>query len=278
MSDFYGVAKAATELFCTFSSEKPAAVDIGIPALRDRIGRLFAGNTVVIGAAQNVGKTSFVQRMLLSSEDKGGVASGEDDVDVWGTRILAEASGVSPADIRTDRLTPRQREGVGRALEALRLRSQEGTLPEFQNVIGAGLDRLEEAAEQLAAKGCRYAVLDYIQKFRGIHGERRHEVSQVLATWHKACSRNGMVPVALSQVVRMGHDIEPQAWNLKESGDIENEARVILLLWRDPGDGLLLRCKVAKSSFGGGGIRFAYRFSDSESLRPWDPNEEEGEF
>lgn len=275
MTDFYTVARQATDLFCTFSDEKPAAVDIGIPAIRSRIGRLFAGNTVVVGAAQNVGKTSFVQRMLLSSEDKGGVASGEDDVDVWGTRILAEFSGVSPAKIRTDELYPDERARVRRALETLEERSAEGTLPEFENVIGAGLDRLEEAAESLAAKGCKYAVLDYIQKFRGIHAERRHEVAGVLAHWHKCCSKNGMVPVALSQVVRMPADQEPNPWNLKESGDIENEARLILMLWRDPGDNLVMRCKVAKSSFGGGGLRFAYRFGEDETLGTYDPDARE---
>lgn len=278
MSDFYQVAKQATDLFCTFSDEKPAAVDIGIPALRHRIGRLFAGNTVVIGAAQNVGKTSFVQRMLLSSEDKGGVASGEDDVDVWGTRILAEAAGVAPAKIRTDDLTPRERERLAAALADLRRRSEEKTLPEFQNVIGANVERLEEAAQALAEKGCKYGILDYLQKFRNIHGERRHEVGIVMSTWHKACSRHHMVPVILSQVVRMDSHAEPEYWNLKESGDIENEARIILLLWRDSVDELVMRCKVSKSSFGGGGVRFAYRFNDSESLEPWTPNQDDEEF
>lgn len=274
MTDFYNVAREATDLFCTFSDDKPAAVDIGIPAIRSRIGRLFAGNTVVVGAAQNVGKTSFVQRMLLSSQDKGGVASGEDDIDVWGTRILAEFSGVSPAKIRTDELLPTERERVRRALGQLEERSAAGTLPEFVNVIGAGYDQLTKAAEHMAAKGCKYAVLDYIQKFRGLHAERRHEVAGALAHWHKVCSENKMVPVALSQVVRMPHDQEPNPWNLKESGDIENEARLILMLWRDPGDNLIMRAKVAKSSFGGGGMRFAYRFDESERLVEYDDREE----
>ena len=79
-----------------------------------------------------------------------------------------------------------------------------------------------------------------------------------------------MVPVALSQVVRMPPTAEPNVWNLKESGDLENEARLIILLWRDEGDELILRAKVAKSSFGGGGLRFAYRFNEAEQLEPYD--------
>lgn len=270
MTDFYGVAREAADLFCLFSDEKPEAVDIGIPAVAERVGRLFKGNTVVIGAAQNVGKTSFVQRMLMTSGDLGGVASGEDGEDVWGTRILAETSGVSPTAIRTSSLSPQQKRAVSEALERLAARRAEGTLPLFENVIGAGLDQLEEAAQRLADRGAKYAVLDYLQKFRGIHAERRHEVAGVLAHWHKVCTKAGMVPVALSQVVRMPHTAEPNAWNLKESGDLENEARLIILLWRDEADELILRAKVAKSSFGGGGLRFAYRFDGSERLVPYD--------
>jgi len=275
MPDFYSVAKKATDIFCTFSDTKPLTTDIGIPAIRERIGNFFEGNTVVIGAAQNVGKTSFVQRMLLESHDNGGVASGEDGEDVWGCRILAEASGVPPASIRKDSLTDQERARVRTALDALKGRSEQGLLPHVENAMGCSLDGLTEVAKKLADKGCRYAILDYLQKFRGIHAERRHEVAGTLAHWHKACTDLHMVPVALSQVVRMPHTAEPQSWHLKESGDLENEARMIILLWREQSDELIMRCKVAKSSFGGGGYRFAYRFGDDESLRPWDGEEEE---
>lgn len=275
MPDFAGVAEEALDAFRTFSDEEPETVDIGIPAVLERVGRLFKGNTVVIGAAQNVGKTSFVQRMLLTSEDKGGIASGEDGEDVWGCRILAEASGVHPVKIRKKDLSPSDIMDLRDARADLQRRSEAGTLPEYRNVIGAGYDQLREAAESLAEAGCKYAILDYLQKFRGLHNERRHEVAGALAFWHKVCTANGMVPIALSQVVRMPSTAEPNPWNLKESGDLENEARMIILLWRDSGDELVMRCKIAKSSFGGGGHRFAYRFSESEQLEPYYGEREE---
>lgn len=275
MPDLFRVAQEATRIFGTFSDEKPDTVDIGIEAVREYVGPLHEGNTVVIGAAQNVGKTSFAQAMLLSSGSKGGLASGEDGPDVWGCRILAREACVSPASIRKDTLTHLERERVSEALEALEQRSEEGRLPAFVNVIGAGLDRLTEAAEELADNGCRYAILDYLQKFRGIHAERRHEVAGVLAHWHKVCTKANMVPVALSQVIRMPHTAEPNTWNLKESGDLENEARMIILLWRDSDDELILRGKIAKSSFGGGGKRFALRYNMSEQLVPYNPREED---
>ena len=274
MGDTYDMAKKATEIFCTFSDDKPNVVDIGIPAVTQKVGKFFEGNTIVIGAAQNVGKTSFVQAMLATSTDKGGVASGEDGPDVWGCRVLSQLSGVPPTAIRRDDLSEDQREMLAEGLERLRARSEMGLLPSVRPCIGAGLDTLTEVAEALAADGCRYAILDYLQKFRGIHSERRHEVAGTLAHWHKECTRLGMVPVALSQVVRMPKTAEPQVWNLKESGDLENEARMIILLWRDSGDELVLRCKVAKSTFGGGGLKFAYRFNDSEQLEPYTDRED----
>lgn len=276
MADFYRVAQKATDIFCTFSDEKPDLVDIGIPAFAERVGGLFQGNTMVIGAAQNVGKTSFVQRMLLESKDKGGVVSCEDGEDVWGCRILAQEARLSPTKIRRDDLTHDERERLREAVEALERRSLEGTLPEVMVRIGANWDDLEKAAELMAERGCRYAILDYLQKVRGMASERRHEVAGTLNRWHKFCTKNGMVPIALSQVVRMPKTKEPYPWHLKESGDLENEARIIIMLWRDGEDELTMRCKVAKSSLGGGGHQFAYRFDDNEQLSPYkdDPFEE----
>lgn len=271
MPNLYQVAKSATDIFCTFSGDRPETVDIGIPELRKRVGPLFRGNTVVIGAAQGVGKTSFVLSMLSLSEDIGGVASGEDDEDVWGCRVLAGEARVDPTAIRRGTLGDDEKDRVTEALTRLRGRLDS---PVVVPCIGAGLDRLTEVADNLARNGCKFGVLDYIQKFRGIHGERRHEVSNVLAHWHKVCSERGMVPVALSQVVRMEATTEPHTWHLKESGDLENEARLIILLWRDPTDHLIVRAKIAKSSFGGGGHRFAYRFDDNEVLEPYTPPED----
>lgn len=271
MTDLHYHARRACEIFGTFGEGKPDTVDLGIEAVRQSVGGFFSGNSVVIGAAQNVGKTSFVQYMLANSDHKGGVASGEDGSDVWGARVIANIAGVKPHQIRRKDLSGDDRARVEAAMVRLEERSSRGLLPHVVPCIGASPERLREVAAMLADKGCKWAVLDYLQKFKGHHSERRIEVSNTLSNWHAACDANGMVPVALSQVVRMPATSEPNPWNLKESGDIENEARVIILLWRDvvgPHDahGLLLRGKVAKSSFGGGGVRFAYRFTSTEQL------------
>ena len=252
VTDFYTVARQATDLFCTFSDEKPAAVDIGIPAIRSRIGRL-AGNTVVVGAAQNVGKTSFVQRMLLSSEDKGGVASGEDDVDVWGHAHPPRFSGVSP---RRSAPTSCNTSTSGHGPLRWR-RSRSGArrvpLPEFENVIGAGPDRLEEAAEVAGREGLQVRrprlhpeVPGHPRRATARGRGRARPLAQVLQQ-----ERDG--PVALSQVVRMPADQEPKPWNPKgvrghrERGEAHPDALA------RPGDNLVMRCKVAKSSFWRGG-------------------------
>lgn len=280
MADLYYHAREATEIFNTFGSGKPKTVDLGIEPISQGIGGFFAGNTVVIGAAQNVGKTSFVQYMLTNSAHKGGVASGEDGPDVWGARVIASLTGIKPQQLRRKDLTKAEKERVAAGLDELRARSEENLLPHVETCIGASPERLREVAHKLADQGCRYAVLDYLQKFKGHHSERRIEVSNTLSNWHAACDAVGMVPVAISQVVRMPATVEPNYWNLKESGDIENEARVIILLWRDSlgaadQHNLMLRGKVAKSSFGGGGLRFAYRFNDREQLEPCVEEEEE---
>lgn len=280
MPDTYAHAKHAVELFGTFTDGTPDTVDIGLEGVRMNIGGLFKGNTVVLGAAQNVGKTSVIQHMLANSKDKGAVASFEDGPDVWGARVVAALSGVRPSRLRRKDLTKLETARIRSGLDALKKRSQQNLLPHVEMCIGKKPDDFKTVTRKMAEEGCKWAVLDYIQKVKGHHSERRIEVANTLTAWHEACYENGLVPVATSQVVRMEPTKEPNTWNLKESGDIENEARVIILFWRAPmGDkdrlNLRLKAKIAKSSFGGGGARFSLMFDESEQLVEYVEEEED---
>ena len=258
-------ADGATRIFRTFQEGDPDLVDLGIPAVRRNIGGMFPGNMVVIGASQNVGKSSIVLSMAMESKDAVGVVELEDGPDVWGARLLAYHTDIPPTRIRKKELTPHE-------IELLReTRSREDLKgPLIAYAIGGGVTAIEEATKGLIEAGCRVVVLNYLQKARGHHSERRVEVGNTMNAFLGACAPTdesaGAVPVAVSQLVRLNPTKEPYPSNLKETGDIEAEARLIVLGWRDGGDPLMLRCKVAKSSFGGGGLRFAYRFTEAEYL------------
>lgn len=270
-------AVRAADIFHTFRSGKPDLVDLGIPAIHQEIGGMFAGNLVGLAAGQNVGKSSMLLSMGTTSKDRIGIIECEDGPDVWGARLIAHATGIPPTRIRRKDL---DQEEVVRIREALD-RGIHG--PEIV-YASANVDAMRDAVVECLEAGCRCIALNYLQKFRGHNGSSRAaEVAETMGHFLQACQPNstspGAVPLLLSQLSRGSGTSEPYPSSMKESGDIEAECRLIIMGWRDTKDPLMVRWKVAKSSFGGGGLRFAYSYTDHETLEPCDDDSDfEGDF
>ena len=273
MATAYDVAKRATEVFCTFTDEKPNLVDLGIPAVADVVGGMGPGTLCCLAAATGVGKSNFSLSMLTNSRHVGADLSWEDPEDLIGVRLLAQETGIRALDIRKDNLTPEQRKSVREALERLRDRK-----PIFESLVSAPLDKVVTAVKRVGDQGARFVILDYLQKIRGVSDDRRSEVGHVMTAFQRACVDAKMVPIMASQLVRSDPTKAPSIRMLKESGDIENEARLILLGHQDPDDRKIVRWRIAKSPFGGAGTYFEYRYNNAGVLEPHNGLEDSGEF
>jgi replicative DNA helicase len=226
---------------------------------------MFPGSAGIVAAATGAGKSS----LLLEAAYTGGagIISLEDGADVLGSRILSRLSGVDSLKIRTKSFNTE---------EAGRLEGAMERLPEVEHVkvvyaVSPSLEEVMEAAKVLAEAGCRTIWLDYIQKVRGVTDDRRNEVSKVYTSFQRVCAEHDVVGLAVSQFSRQPDPTKPpQIWWLKESGDLENEARLIILLHRDPDDDKVLHGRVAKSTYGGENLKFSYR-RDSSGLKYVDP-------
>jgi hypothetical protein len=89
--------------------------------------------------------------------------------------------------------------------------------------------------------------------------DRRNEVTDAFNRIQRAVSRGGAAGVVVSQIRRLSDpEKPPQIYHLKESGDLENEARLILLGHKvhDHDFNPYVRFRVAKSTFGGEGTEF----------------------
>ena len=80
-------------------------------------------------------------------------------------------------------------------------------------------------------------VVDYLQLMRGSRSESRVQEVSELSQGLKAIARELKVPVlALSQLSRAveqrGGDKKPQLSDLRDSGSIEQDADVVMFLWR----------------------------------------------
>ncbi|MCB1499147.1 MAG: replicative DNA helicase, partial [Bauldia sp.] len=152
------------------------------------------------------------------------------------TRIIAEQSGVPSSDIRRGRITEGQFASI---VEASRLMN---TVPLYVDQTGGlGIGQLAARARRLKRqRGLDLLIIDYIQLLQGSSrrgsDNRVQEVTEI-TNQLKALSKELHVPIlALSQLSRQVEnrdDKRPQLSDLRESGSIEQDADVVLFVYRE---------------------------------------------
>lgn len=273
MQSAYEVVEAAFDTFRTFQDGDPDLVSLGIPYVDRIVGGVSPGTLVCLAAATGVGKSNMALSMLTNSKDVGAYLSCEDPEDVLGVRMIAAESNVSSLAIRKKQLAPYDFEQLKKA--HLALRERKGL---FKFLIGGSINQVEKAVKEAGEGGAKFCILDYLQKIRGNGDDRRNEVGRNMNIFQRACSEQGMVPILISQLVRTDPTRPPTQYQLKESGDIENEARLIILGHRDSSNHRLIHWRIAKSTFGGAGEEFQYEYNNAGTLVPCSGTPDEEEF
>ncbi|HZP18955.1 MAG TPA: DnaB-like helicase C-terminal domain-containing protein, partial [Bauldia sp.] len=152
------------------------------------------------------------------------------------TRIVAEQSGVPSSDIRRGRITEDQFAAIVAAAREMQ------KAPLFVDQTG-GLTIAQLAARARRLKrqrGLDLVVVDYIQLLQGSSrrgaDNRVQEVTEI-TNQLKALAKELNVPIlALSQLSRQvenREDKRPQLSDLRESGSIEQDADVVLFVFRE---------------------------------------------
>ena len=252
------------EVCRTFDDSRPQFIPTGIAPLDAKIGGMTEGQCGVLGMCQGVGKSSTILVSAFGSSVPVGVISLEDTPDVVGTRVLAMFSGVNSLKIRLKDMTAAETRKVKEAQEMLRERED----VQFAYPIGGSMVDIVSSVKQLADRGCKLVWLDYIQKVRGIRDDRHNEVATAYTRFQRECFNSGMACMVASQFSRMVDRTDvPRMHHLKETGDLENEARLIVLGYLDDQNDSLVRYVVPKVSWGLSGFSFLYRRDSSGTLR-----------
>ena len=268
-------AESAAELFATFREGKPDLVPLGIDEVDDQIGGMFKGTLVIVAMDTGVGKSRFILSSALRFAElcetpgrRVGIISTEDGEDVVGARLLAHASGVDSRKIRRKDFEGDDLEKLSEGMDKLHALDASGNGPLFAYNVGGTLDQVLASAEELTDAGAAVVWLDYLQKIRGVSDDRRGEVGKVLTDFQRTCAAGGAVAGVVSQFARRSKG-RPKLHHLKESGDIENEARLALLGFKSDIDDDIIEVDIAKSTFGGNGTTFYRRTTASGMLEPW---------
>lgn len=225
--------------------------------LNQLIGGLRPGGLYIIGARPGVGKSLMASDLARECAKSGGVAfsSLEMSREEVHDRMMAATASVPYARFVTRSLEAADIDRLGRHVEALE------SLPiSIDDRPAITITDIRSHARTLARRGPLAAVIvDYLQLMASPKGDRRprHEVVGDFSRSLKILARELNVPVvALSQLNRGSTaraDQRPTMADLRESGSLEQDANVVLLLHVEEDDPTIMHVAVAKNRAGGTG-------------------------
>jgi replicative DNA helicase len=212
-------------------------VETGFFELDEMTNGLQPGEMIIIAARPSMGKTAFVLNMAehiaASNQQAVGVFSLEMGKQQLAQRLLCARSGVDAHKLRRNML--------GRD-DFAQLSVAVGELSEaplyIDDTPGLTLLELRAKARRMAARYDIQAVLiDYLQLMSAPGAESRQQEVSNISRGIKALGRELGVPVVcLSQLNRQSENREghrPRMSDLRESGSIEQDADVVMMLHRE---------------------------------------------
>jgi replicative DNA helicase len=213
----------------------------GVPSGFADLDQLTTGfqpsDLIVVAARPSMGKTSFVlnvaQHVATHSPRTVGFFSLEMSKDQLFMRLLTAEARIDAHRFRTGMLSEKD---YGRLSQALGVLAEARVFIDDSASIGV-LEMRAKARRLKAEHGLDLLIIDYLQLMqgRGRFESRQQEVSAISRAL-KGLAKELQVPViALSQLSRAPEgrgDHKPQLSDLRESGAIEQDADVVLFIYR----------------------------------------------
>ena len=204
--------------------EKPRYIPTGIPVV-DRYLNLSPGNLFIIGGRPSAGKTALSLQMACEQARKGYRVcyfSLETDPDTLTARIIANRLAVPLADVKA-KTVPQS------SLDDL---AELHKLPLFiRSASGKGAGWIKAQAQRMKAQ---VIFIDYLQLLTASKAKDRYQqITSISIALHELAQTTGILVVALAQLNRNAAHASPSTADLKESGQLEQDADAILLLSAD---------------------------------------------
>ncbi|QIL02042.1 replicative DNA helicase [Sphingomonas sinipercae] len=232
-----------------------SGITTGLDSINAKIGGLHKSDLIIVAGRPGMGKSSLAtnwafaaaQRFLRDSEDgiepgKGAGApvalfSLEMSADQLATRILAEQSGISSESLRMGKISQQEFRSLARAAGELE------SLPLYiDDTPGLTIAALRARARRLKRqKNIGVVIVDYLQLLQGTgrggaSENRVQEISEISRGLKQLAKELDVPVIALSQLsraVEQREDKRPQLSDLRESGSIEQDADMVMFIYRE---------------------------------------------
>ena len=219
-------------------------VPTGLTDLDEKLGGLHKSDLVILAGRPSMGKTALATNIaynaaenILKRQEKSSVAffSLEMSSEQLSTRILSEQARIKSDDIRRGKVTE---EEINRYIETSRnIYNLPLYIDETPAITIATLSNRARRIKRLF--GLNLIVVDYIQLMRSSSNKNDGRVQEIseITQGLKALAKELSVPVLalsqLSRAVEQRDDKQPQLADLRESGSIEQDADVVMFVYRE---------------------------------------------
>lgn len=212
---------------------------LGIPTGFSYLDKMLAGgmhrsDLVLVGARPGMGKTSFALNVARNMAVKGRKVlffSLEMSNEQLAQRVISTEARIVSSKLRTGEINDADWEKIGLALENL-------VNAELYFDDSANITVPEMKARVRRMKGVECVVIDYLQLMSGTKRteNRVQEISEITRSL-KLMAKDLDIPVItcsqLSRNTAKTSDHRPQLTDLRESGSIEQDADIVLMLHRE---------------------------------------------
>ena len=219
-------------------------VPTGLTDLDEKLGGLHKSDLVILAGRPSMGKTALATNIaynaaqnVLKKQEKSSIAffSLEMSSEQLSTRILSEQARIKSDDIRRGKVTE---EEINRYIETSRnIYNLPLYIDETPAITIATLSNRARRIKRLF--GLNLIVVDYIQLMRSSSNKNDGRVQEIseITQGLKALAKELSVPVLalsqLSRAVEQRDDKQPQLADLRESGSIEQDADVVMFVYRE---------------------------------------------
>lgn len=243
-----GIAKPSMQPVSAFTQELLEDLEIrsrnpgkllgystGISMLDDYTLGLIPTNLIIVAGRPGAGKTAFagtlIRNYILNKEEKP-LLFFSLEMTKWEItqRLVSSLARVKFSKLRAAILTKEEWLRVFWATQLLNSSNLE-----VDDTSGISIDYIENTVSERKDTGM--VCIDYLQLVGAKAPSKREEVSKVSETCKQVAKRSNIPVVGLAQINRTGeadrNNRRPSIAHLKESGSLEQDADLILMLYRD---------------------------------------------
>lgn len=206
---------------------------------------------VVVGARPAVGKTTFIVNAAMNMARNGHpvlIVSLEMSAQQLTAKMMSALTGIDGERITRNEIDESERERIAAAAAYNGSWIPRIYIEDIATLHASQTFGLFERA--VKRYGCKVAIIDYLQLMTGDGDNGAERMSNISKACKQAAKASGIRLVELSQLKRRdGADTKPEMSDLRESGQIEADGDIIILLGREQGSEML-DVNIAKNKIG----------------------------